>query len=123
MSILLHQDGKVLMLKRAHEPFKDYWVLPGGFISYEETAEVAVRREAQEEIGTNIIIEGIIGTYLIDDDPRGMHLDIIFFGTVSGPITRGSEFTDLRYFTSDNLPQNIAYKHRAAITDWYKNTH
>src|SRR5258708_5125822 len=50
VSIILHQHGKILMIQRGNEPFKGYWVLPGGFVSYQETAEAAIRREAKEEI-------------------------------------------------------------------------
>jgi ADP-ribose pyrophosphatase YjhB (NUDIX family) len=28
---------EVLLIQRAHEPFKNYWALPGGFINMRET--------------------------------------------------------------------------------------
>ncbi|MGI8419250.1 MAG: NUDIX domain-containing protein [Candidatus Levyibacteriota bacterium] len=69
VSAVIHHDGKVLMIQRANEPFRNYWVLPGGFISYDEIAEDAIKREVEEEIGTDIQLERIIGTYKIDTDP------------------------------------------------------
>ena len=120
MSILIHENGEILMLQRANEPFKDYWVLPGGFVKSKETAEVAIKREAKEEIGADVNIETIISTYLIDDDPRGFHLDIIFSGTLKGEIALSKEDKKWQYFSPDNLPEHIAYKHRSAINDWRK---
>ncbi len=121
VSIIFHKNGKVLLIQRANEPFKNYWVLPGGFTSYRETAEEAIRREAKEEINVEIKLEKIIGTYLIDNDSRGMHLDIIFAGTTDEEIRLNNEDTNWEYFSPDNLPENIAYKHREAIIDWYNN--
>lgn len=120
VSIILHKNGKILLLQRAQEPFKGYWVLPGGFISYHETAEETITRETQEEIGVEITIEKIIGTYLIDNDPRGMHLDIIFAGTTKEKIKLSNEDIRYEYFSPEKLPDRIAYKHREAIIDWFK---
>jgi len=121
VSILIHDNGEILMLQRANEPFKNYWVLPGGFIKLKETAEIAIKREAKEETGLDINIERIIGTYLIDDDPRGTHLDIIFSGTVKGGILLSQEDKKWQYFSTNALPEKIAYKHRDAINDWADN--
>lgn len=120
VSIVLYKEKKVLMIQRANEPFKGYWVLPGGFISYRENAEEAIKREAHEEVGVELKLEKVIGTYLIDTDPRGMHLDIIFAGTTTDDITLNNEDTNWKYFSPDSLPEKIAYKHRDAIIDWFK---
>jgi ADP-ribose pyrophosphatase YjhB (NUDIX family) len=120
-SILLHKDNKILMIQRQREPLINYWVLPGGFLKSAEIAEAAVERESKEEIGLEIKIEGTIGTYLIDNDPRGMHLDVIFYGTADGKIKLSEEDKKWKYFFPNNLPDKIAYKHREAILDWYKN--
>src|SRR3989338_9209911 len=56
-SIIIEKDKKVLMLQRSNKPFKNYWVLPGGFTGYEETAEQSIIREAKEETGLNVKIK------------------------------------------------------------------
>jgi len=48
---IIEKGGKVLLVKRNHEPFKDYWCLPGGHIDFGETAEQAIIREVKEETG------------------------------------------------------------------------
>ena len=42
-------DGQVLLVKRAHEPLKGEWSLPGGVVDVGETLSAAVAREAREE--------------------------------------------------------------------------
>ncbi len=53
--ILMNQDGKILILKRAFDaPFGGTWGLPGGMIEAGETPEIAARRELFEETGLAI---------------------------------------------------------------------
>ncbi len=54
---IVDADGKVLLCRRAKEPMKDTWDLPGGFVDAGETAESAIVREIEEELNispTNI---------------------------------------------------------------------
>lgn len=118
VSILLHKDGKILMLQRASKILNDYWVLPGGFMNYEERPEEAILREAKEEIGEEVKIEGLIGVYRIDNDPRGVHIDIIYHGKSNGNVMLSNEDKKWGYFDPKHLPKQIAYKHRRAIKDW-----
>lgn len=120
VSIILENHGKILMLQRTNEPFKNYWCLPGGFISHEETPEEAIKREVKEETGLDLEIKNIVGSYRIDNDPRGIHIDIIYNGIGESMIKLSSEDTNYAFFEPDNLPEQIAYKHREAINDWLK---
>ncbi|OGG09876.1 hypothetical protein A2154_04540 [Candidatus Gottesmanbacteria bacterium RBG_16_43_7] len=120
-SVILNKDGKVLMLKRLYDPFKNYWVLPGGYIEYEENPEIAITREAKEETGLDITIDGVVYTYLIDTDPRGNSIDIVFRGIISAGKIKLLEHNQFRFFSPDKLPHLIAYKHREAINIWRKN--
>jgi ADP-ribose pyrophosphatase YjhB (NUDIX family) len=53
-AILLDDSGRVLLVRRAHEPAKDKLAFPGGFIDDGESAETALRRELREEIGMEV---------------------------------------------------------------------
>lgn len=121
VSIILEDHGKILMLQRANEPLKNFWCLPGGFIKYEETAEEAVRREVKEEANIDIKIQRIAGVYRIDNDPRGIHIDIIYYGTImNNGIKLSEEDKKYDFFDPDKLPGKIAYKHKEAIEDYFK---
>lgn len=44
-------DGRVVLVKRRHEPLAGQWSLPGGAIELGETLHEGLRRELREEIG------------------------------------------------------------------------
>lgn len=48
--LVLNHQGEILLLRRAKEPARGLWAVPGGFIDIGETAEIALRRETLEEV-------------------------------------------------------------------------
>jgi len=62
-TLICMKNKEILLVKRAKEPGKGMWGLPGGFIERGETLAQASQRELYEE--TNLIgyYEGIVGTY------------------------------------------------------------
>jgi 8-oxo-dGTP diphosphatase len=52
--------NRVLLIRRAHEPLKGQWSLPGGGVELGETLEQAVAREVQEETGLDVDVGPIV---------------------------------------------------------------
>ncbi|MCS6759263.1 MAG: NUDIX domain-containing protein [Candidatus Devosia euplotis] len=48
------RDGKVLLIKRACEPYKGLWTLPGGRLEPGESIEQCAIREIAEEVSVTI---------------------------------------------------------------------
>jgi mutator protein MutT len=44
-------EGRVLLVRRGHEPMKGHWTLPGGLLELGETLSDGVIREVREETG------------------------------------------------------------------------
>lgn len=121
VSAIIAKNNQILLLKRACPPLKDYWCLPGGVIDYDEKPEISIVREIKEEINLDIKIEKLIGAYLIDNDPRGNGLDLIYSTTIyNGSFRLSIEHSAFEFFSFNNLPSPIAYKHREAIIDYQK---
>ena len=52
--LIFNEQGKLLLARRAIEPAKGMLDLPGGFVEPMESAESAVVREIQEELGVRV---------------------------------------------------------------------
>lgn len=122
VSAVIAKAKKVLLIKRALSPLKNYWCLPGGIIDYEETPEEATLREVKEETGLDITIHKLVGVYRIDNDPRGVSIDCIYYGLIvhEQPVRLSKEHSEYRFFPPTKLPKQVAYKHREAVNNWYK---
>ena len=73
---------KIILIKRAKEPFMDKLVLPGGHVEKDEDLETACCREAKEEIGFLVYpseLEKLIVLDSLKRDPRpGKRISTVF---------------------------------------------
>lgn len=53
--IITDANGRILLTRRAFNPWKGMLDLPGGFVDPSETVENAVKRELNEELGTKVM--------------------------------------------------------------------
>jgi len=60
---ILEYDKKIVLIKRAKEPGKGKFDLPGGFVDPNESAEEAVIREVKEELQIDIKEPRYLGSY------------------------------------------------------------
>ncbi|HMC75745.1 MAG TPA: NUDIX hydrolase [Vicinamibacterales bacterium] len=66
-------DGRVVLVKRTHEPLKGAWNLPGGGVELGETLEEACAREVLEETGLVVDVGPVIEVFdRIMHDQAGM---------------------------------------------------
>ena len=69
--------------KRAVQPFKDSWALPGGLVGDEESLEGAVQRELKEETGVGInYLEQLYSFGKPGRDPRNRVVSVTYYGLV-----------------------------------------
>ena len=58
-ALIMYKD-KLLIVKRAYEPAKDLWSLPGGTVELGECSKHSIKREIYEELGIEIDPDCII---------------------------------------------------------------
>jgi 8-oxo-dGTP diphosphatase len=122
VALLIERDGALLLARRAEEPYKDWWVLPSGYVEYEEGCEEAAVREAKEELAVNVHLNGVHGVYSYGDDPRSRMVLVVYRATCeSDTVTAGDDVAECRYFRPAEIPAHIAFEGiRLAIADWQR---
>lgn len=61
--IISNDKGEYLLIKRANQPLKGQWWVPGGRVLKGEVLEDAVKRKVKEELGIHIKVLGPAGYY------------------------------------------------------------
>lgn len=107
---IIIEDGRVVLVKRAHPPIQGQWSIPGGVLEVGEHVREAAVREAREETG--LIVEpgellGVFDRVLRDADSRvQFHYVLIDFlcRKVGGELRADGDAAEARWFTPEELP-------------------
>jgi ADP-ribose pyrophosphatase len=107
-------DLKVLLIKRADEPFKGQWAIPGGFVNVGESTDDAARRELEEETGVRDVFLEQLRTFSEPmRDPRDHVISVAHYALVNlneHPAKAGSDAREAEWFKIDELPK-LAFDH------------
>ena len=114
------RDGKALIVKRAHDPRKGEWSLPGGRVELGESLEDATRREIKEETGLDVdvgpLVEVFDRVHRLDDRIR-YHFVIVDYLCVPcpGEACAGDDAEAVAWVTSGELDAYGVNPHAAAV--------
>jgi 8-oxo-dGTP diphosphatase len=116
---LVIRHGKVLLIRRACEPYVGFWDIPGGFCEQDEHPAETALREVKEETGLEIELTGILGLWLDEYDDRTT-LNIYYTANpLTGSLRVGSDAAGAAWFSPHVLPERIAFENgRRALEAW-----
>ncbi len=113
-----NDELKVLLIKRALEPFVGQWALPGGFVGIDESLEHAARRELHEETGVEAAyLEQLYTFGKPDRDPRERVISVAYFALMPSDaleIKAASDAEGVGWFSIDDLPK-LAFDHATIL--------
>jgi 8-oxo-dGTP diphosphatase len=112
------QQLKLLLVRRAGEPYRGKWALPGGFVQMEEGLDEAARRELEEETGvTGVYLEQLYTFGRPDRDPRERVITVAYYALVPSDKLQLRAATDAEavgWFSMDELP-SLAFDHAEIV--------
>lgn len=110
---VVEHGQKILMVRRAYDPWNGHWDLPSGFLNENEHPVETAEREVLEESGWTIRVIGFLGIWLdayLHDETT---LNIYYFAmpTESAPkfAPDSREVSEVGWFSPDQLPNRIAF--------------
>jgi len=97
--------GRLLLIKRGHEPGAGLWSLPGGRIEPGETDAEALVREMREETGLTVEPGRLIGQVQRPGLAAGDVIDIKDYAAtvISGTLRPGDDAADARWVDPEDL--------------------
>lgn len=118
VDIIIEYIKGIVLIKRKNPP--EGWALPGGFVDYGESLEVAAAREAKEETGLEVELVRQFHTYSDPKrDPRHHTITTVFIAKAKGKAVAGDDAQEIGIFRKDNLPEQIVFDHRDIINEYF----
>ncbi|MFL0691120.1 MAG: NUDIX domain-containing protein [Agrobacterium tumefaciens] len=112
VGLAILRDGKLLLCRRMKAPEAGHWNIVGGKVDHMERAEIAARREAEEETGLSIgpiRYLGLTEQLIEADRQHWISLLYVTDDTTGDPqLTEPDKLSEIGWFDLDALPQPLS---------------
>ncbi|WP_300610561.1 NUDIX domain-containing protein [Trebonia sp.] len=120
-AVITDEAGRLLLIKRGHEPGKGLWSIPGGRVEAGESDAAALVREIREETGLAVVPGRLIGRVRRPAGAAGGEFDIRDYAAevTGGMLVPGDDADDAMWAAPadlDGLP--LADGLLAALRSW-----
>jgi 8-oxo-dGTP diphosphatase len=122
-ALIVDDEGRVLLARRAGDPGAGLWDLLGGFIDEGEEPLAALRREIEEETALQIEAGEFLGGYPDRYGDEGIYtLNLYWTAQISGgSLELDDELAEVGWFGPEELPDPSEFAFRntiEALRDW-----
>ena len=119
-TLICVKENQLLLVKRAVEPAKGFWGLPGGFIELNETPDQAASRELMEETNLSGKVIRQLGYTCHFNTVHGDVLLLAFLMEIENydGMIAGDDADDVKLFPLNDLPP-LAFRSHEKILHMY----
>ena len=117
VAAVIQRENTILLVQRAHEPFKLCWDFPGGFLEAGESPQEGLKREIKEELQIEVEPSALFGVYADHYGTGGEPVLIVYYlcRLARGTVRPQEEIADARWFELSALPGALAFNHTQAV--------
>jgi 8-oxo-dGTP diphosphatase len=118
-AIIATAAGRIVLVRRAIEPGYGKWVFPGGYVDRGELLTAAAIREAREECGLDVRLDGLINIYSYAESTPVI---VAYAATaIGGVLTVDDECLEAAEFARDDIPwDELAFRSTGdALRDYF----
>lgn len=127
VAAMIIKDRKMLLVKRAIDPHRGKWQIPGGFVESGENLEDGLKREIKEELGVDIEILDYLESFgdgYSYGVPEEKTVNIYFIVKIkNGQLKNDHENQEIKFFDLNKLPPVCFKNNRLAIESYQKWNH
>jgi ADP-ribose pyrophosphatase YjhB (NUDIX family) len=109
-AVFVEEGNRVLLVRRANEPFRGLWTLPAGFVNGGEDPAEAAMRECLEETGLRVRVTRVLDVIAGQEHERGADFIIVYYAeALDGELVPADDADAAEWFARDQLPP-LAFK-------------
>lgn len=103
---VLDEAGRVLLVRRVMNPERGKWSIPAGFLDQGGNPVETAVREAHEETGLDVVVDGLVDVYHNPPGEGGASIFILYRAhMVGGTLRAGDDADGVGFFARHQLPE------------------
>ena len=116
--LVLDEQARVLLVRRAIEPFRGQWALPAGYQEVDEPPAQTAVREVLEETGIRVEVLSLFDLIFVPEDlRRPANVAIYRCRPLGGELRAGEDALEAAWFALDQLPPDLGFDNGPRILE------
>lgn len=122
-STLVTEGEQVLLIRRDVPPRQGFWALPAGFVEVEEMPDEAAIREAAEETGLQIALDGLLAIRRMSNPDKPGILMYYRGHPTGGQLEADDDVSEARWFAASEIPwDELAFETTREMLQYWTTT-
>lgn len=124
IALVTHGD-QALVVRRAMDPAKGKWALPGGFMDAGEMPEAALQRELREEINLEVCVVRLLDIFpMVSSNPRSQGIVLAYHAVPADDqqttLLCADDVCEAGWFRADAIPADLAFDSTHTLLDRWR---
>jgi ADP-ribose pyrophosphatase YjhB (NUDIX family) len=116
--MVVDDAGRILLVRRAIEPWRGHWALPAGYQEVDEEPARTAAREVVEESGIEVEVVELVDLLYVPAPVKAANLAVYRCRPIGGSLRRGADTLEAAWFDPAALPSDMGFDNGPRILRW-----